>query len=175
MAGRAPEAARPGGTPPPQPPAGPAPEPIIEPRPATVLEPAPAAAGTPLSAGGKPHLVVVTTRAVGDADEPPPGAVLATRFWHPRDQAWSVNYFETLEHALHLFVEESGWALLQQQALDGPHAHELVFRAREEDFHGPRNSAELLLEVGMSPEDVADILEEGGPDPRGPDATGPQP
>lgn len=106
---------------------------------------------------GRVHLVVVVTRAVASADEAPPGAVLVSRFWHPSRHAWSENSFETLEHAIHLFVDESGWVLRQQQPLDAPHAHELVFEARREDFSRP--SAEAMLhDVGLTPEDVADLM-----------------
>jgi hypothetical protein len=102
---------------------------------------------------GRPHLVVVMTREVGRKDQAPANAVLMTRFWHPRDHRWSENFFESLEHAVRLFVDESGWVLRQQQALDGPHAHELVFEARREDFTGP-STREILAEVGLDPSDV---------------------
>ena len=32
------------------------------------------------------HLVVVTTRAIGEGEPALPGALLRTRFWHPRDR-----------------------------------------------------------------------------------------
>jgi hypothetical protein len=127
-----------------------------------VPEPLPSAV-EPAAQDGTPHLVVVTTYAVTPGESAPAGSVLATRYWHPRDRQWTLNYFESLEHALHLFVEESGWAVLQQQALDGPYAHELVFRAREEDFQGPRTTQELLEEVGMTPEEVEDLLDRVDP------------
>ena len=66
---------------------------------------------------GRPHLVVVVTREVGRKDKAPANALLMTRFWHPRDHRWSENFFESLEHAVRLFVDESGWVLRQQQAL----------------------------------------------------------
>ncbi|HEU4697911.1 MAG TPA: hypothetical protein VFS40_01915 [Gemmatimonadales bacterium] len=132
------------------------------PEPAAAPEPKPQAGVT---AGGRGHLVVVTTRAVGAADAAPPGAVLVTRFWHPRDRRWSENAFESLEHALRLFVDESGWTLLQQQALAAPHAHELVFQARREDFQRP-STEELLREVGLDPGAVAEFLDH--PDPSSP-------
>lgn len=125
-------------------------------------EPSPLAVATPPPAD-RPHLVVVTTRPLGPEDEAPDGTLLATRFWHPRDLAWKLNYFESLEHALHLFVEESGWVVLQQQALDGPLAYEVVFRAREEDFRGPRSAEEMLQAVGMTPEEVEDLLDKMEP------------
>jgi hypothetical protein len=83
--------------------------------------------------------------------------MLLTIFWHPRDHRWTVNAFESLEHAVHLFVDESGWALRQQQALDGPHAFELIFEARREDFSRPSTEA-MLEEFGLTPEEVARML-----------------
>ena len=66
--------------------------------------------------------------------------------------------FESLDHALRLFVDESGWVLHQQQALDAPDAHELIFEARREDFSRP-STEQMLQEVGLSPEEVAKLLE----------------
>ena len=106
---------------------------------------------------GRPHLVVVVTRRVRPGDRAPSGATLITRFWHPRDQRWSENAFESLEHALHMFLEESGWLLRQQQTLDAESASELIFEARREDFTGPTTEA-LLEEVGLTPGDVADLM-----------------
>lgn len=108
---------------------------------------------------GRPHLVVVTTRAATPADRAPQGTVLLSRFWHPALHRWSENSFESLEHAMHLFLDESGWALRQQQALDGPHAYELIFEARREDFSRPSTEA-MLQEVGLSPEDVAALMQQ---------------
>ncbi|HEX6616105.1 MAG TPA: hypothetical protein VF046_07345 [Gemmatimonadales bacterium] len=104
------------------------------------------------------HLVVVTTRALREEDQGVAGAILRTRFWHPGEHRWSENDFETLEHAQRLFIDESGWVLRQQQALDAPHAFELVFEARREDFSRPSTEA-MLQEVGLSPEDVAALME----------------
>ena len=87
-----------------------------------------------------------------------PGSTLITRFWHPRDHRWSENAFESLDHALRLFVDESGWVLRQQQALDSPRAHELIFEARREDFSRP-STAQMLEEVGLSPTEVANLLD----------------
>jgi len=114
--------------------------------PGVVLEPA------------RVHFVVVSTRAVNAGERAPAGAVLQTRFWHPRDQRWSENFFESLDHALHLFIEESGWVLRQQQALDGPHAHELIFEAHRQDFSRP-SAEEMLRDVGLTPRDVAGVIE----------------
>jgi hypothetical protein len=121
------------------------------------LQPAPDPSGARTLRPGRVHLVVVVTRAVTSADSVPHNAVLVSRFWHPSLHRWSENSFESLEHAIHLFVDESGWVLRQQQALDGPHAYELVFEARREDFSRPSTEA-MLEDVGLTPEDVADLM-----------------
>jgi hypothetical protein len=110
---------------------------------------------------GRVHWVVVTTRAARQGENVPAGAVLLTRFWHPRDHCWSENAFESLDHALRLFVDESGWVLRQQQALDGPHAYELIFEARREDFSRP-STEQILQDVGLTPQDVAKLLRPEG-------------
>jgi hypothetical protein len=89
---------------------------------------------------------------------PPAGAVFRTRFWHPRDRRWNENFFESLDHALHIFVEESGWVLRQQQALDRPHAREMIFEAHREDFSRP-SAEEMLRDVGLTPRDVQGLIE----------------
>ena len=124
--------------------------------PVPVLETAP----DPLRSerSGRVHWVVVVTRALSQEDNAPVGMVLMTRFWHPRDHRWSENVFESLDHALRLFVDESGWVLRQQQVLDKPHAHELVFEARREDFSRP-STEQMLQDVGLSPQDVAKLLD----------------
>ncbi len=101
--------------------------------------------------------MVVVTRSPREGEEVPHGAVLLTRFWHPRDHCWSENAFESLDHALRLFVDESGWVLRQQQALDGPHAHELIFEARREDFSRP-STEQILQDVGLTPQEVDKLL-----------------
>jgi hypothetical protein len=140
------------------------PEAALELQPAE--QPAPAVPMRP----GRVHLVVVITRAVTADDRAPPSVVLVSRFWHPSLHRWSENSFESLEHAIHLFVDESGWVLRQQQALDAPQAFELVFEARREDFSRPSTEA-ILQDVGLTPEDVADLMgrverENGPSDPR---------
>ena len=129
--------------------------------------PAPAVQTAPELPGadrpGRIHWVVVVTRAVQPSDKVPPGTILLTRFWHPRDHRWSENGFESLDHALRLFVDESGWMLRQQQALDRPYAHELVFEARREDFSRP-STEQMLQEVGLTPQDVAHLLKRVEPD-----------
>jgi hypothetical protein len=130
------------------------------------LQPAPAPAPGRTPRPGRVHLVVVITRAVLPGDNAPQNAVLVSRFWHPSLHRWSENSFESLEHALHLFVDESGWVLRQQQSLDAPHAFELIFEARREDFSRPSTEA-MLEDVGLTAEDVADLMEridrENGP------------
>lgn len=124
--------------------------------PAPAVETAPAPLGS--DRPGRMHLVVVVTRGVRPDDKAPPGTTLVTRFWHPRDHQWNENIFDSLDHALRLFVDESGWVLRQHQALDGPEAHELVFEARREDFSRP-STEQILHDVGLSPEEVANLLE----------------
>jgi hypothetical protein len=112
---------------------------------------------------GRVHLVVVTTRPTRPDDKVPPGATLVTRFWHPRDHRWSENVFDSLDHAIRLFVDESGWVLRQQQALDGSQMYELIFEARREDFSRP-STEQMLQEVGLTPQDVAKLLKRGDPE-----------
>ncbi len=124
-----------------------------------VAQPSPSPAEAVSSAGpGRPHLVVVTTRA-GQ-----PATPILTRFWHPRDRAWREHSFESLEHAIRMFVDENGWHLLQQQALHQPDARELIFEAHRADFSRP-STEQILRDIGMSPSRVADLLD-SGPDPR---------
>ena len=133
---------------------------------AEAVGPAPAEAPGIVAEPGRVHLVVVSTRAVSPGETAPAGAVLRTRFWHPRDRRWSENVFESLDHALRLFVEESGWVLRQQQALDRPHAHELIFEARREDFSRP-SAEEMLRDVGLTPREVAGLIERVDAERRG--------
>jgi hypothetical protein len=123
-----------------------------------VAEPAPEPLRSERS--GRVHWVVVMTRPPGKSDKVPDGIVLLTRFWHPRDHCWSENAFESLDHAIRLFVDESGWVLRQQQSLDGPHLHELIFEARREDFSRP-STEQMLQDVGLTPQDVAKLLKKG--------------
>lgn len=124
--------------------------------------PAPAvqAAADPLftERPGRVHWVVVVTRRIEAQGGAASAKSLTTRFWHPRDHRWSENVFDSLDHALRLFVDESGWVLRQHQTLDAPEAHELIFEARREDFSRP-STAELLEGVGLSREDVAKLLD----------------
>ena len=123
--------------------------------------PAPAveAAADPLRTErpGRVHWVVVLTRRKEmQSGQSPPG--LITRFWHPRDHRWSENVFDSLDHAIRLFVDESGWVLRQHQPLDAPDAHELIFEARREDFSRP-STAQMLEDVGLTRDDVAKLLD----------------
>jgi hypothetical protein len=129
--------------------------------PAPALEAAPDPLRT--ERAGRVHWVVVMTRQVQPGDQFPAGATLLTRFWHPRDHRWSENAFESLDHAIRLFVDESGWVLRQQQALDGPQRHELIFEARREDFSRP-STEQMLQEVGLTPQDVAKLLKRADPE-----------
>jgi hypothetical protein len=114
---------------------------------------------------GRVHWVVVTTHRVAAPEASEGAPTIKTRFWHPRDHRWSENVFDSLDHALRLFVDESGWVLRQHQSLDAPDAHELIFEARREDFSRP-STAEMLEDVGLTREDVAKLLDrvsrEGG-------------
>jgi len=120
--------------------------------------PAVQAAADPLLSDrpGRVHWVVVITRQV-EGPAGPGSPNLHTRFWHPRDRRWSENVFDSLDHALRLFVDESGWVLRQHQTLDAPETHELIFEARREDFSRP-STAEMLEDVGLTREDVAKLL-----------------
>jgi hypothetical protein len=123
--------------------------------------PLPSAAESPEGtiAPSRVHLVVVTTRPLDNRETAHPGASLRTRFWHPRDRRWSENDFESLEHARCLFVDESGWVLRQEQALDAPLAREWIFEAHRIDF--TRSSKEQILrDIGMTPDGVNRLLDE---------------
>jgi hypothetical protein len=111
------------------------------------------------SAASRQHFVVVTTRALEGQETRRPDGRLRTRFWHPRDRRWSENDFESLEHARHLFEEESGWVLRQEQVLDAPLAYEWIFEAHRIDF--TRSSKEQILrDIGMTPDGVSHMLDE---------------
>ena len=107
---------------------------------------------------GRPHLVVVRTHVADADDGGAAGTALVARYWHPRDRRWNDHRFESLDHAIRLFVDESGWVLLQQQDLDGPNAHELVFEARRADFARP-STDQILRDIGMTPGSVADLMD----------------
>jgi hypothetical protein len=125
---------------------------------APVPLPAPAGAPEVLDAPQRKHLVVVTTRALAQGESSIPGALLRTRFWHPRDHRWNENDFESLEHAKRLFIEESGWVLRQEQSLIAPLAFELIFEAHRVDFTRP-SQEQILRDVGLTPESVNRMLQ----------------
>ena len=60
---------------------------------------------------------------------------------------------------MHLFVEENGWELRQQQQLDRAGAEELIFAARPDDLDQPSARELLQEEVGLTPEDADAMLE----------------
>jgi hypothetical protein len=125
---------------------------------APVPLPAPAGAPEVLDAPQRKHLVVVTTRALAQGESSIQGALLRTRFWHPRDHRWNENDFESLEHAKRLFIEESGWVLRQEQSLIAPLAFELIFEAHRVDFTRP-SQEQILRDVGLTPESVNRMLQ----------------
>ena len=55
-------------------------------------------------------------------------------------------------------VEVSKGGKVKKQVLAGEHEHELIFRARKEDFHGP-STEEILKDVGLTPADVKELLD----------------
>jgi hypothetical protein len=124
--------------------------------------PAVLASPDPAAIDSRIHLVVVTSRALAPDESSATSSTLRTRFWHPRDQRWSENDFESLEHVPRLFVDESGWTLLQQQALDGPLTHEWIFQARRVDF-AQATPEEILGDLGMTPAGVEQLLEHVSP------------
>ncbi|MEZ0336210.1 MAG: hypothetical protein ACAI18_19630 [Gemmatimonadales bacterium] len=126
---------------------------------APVPLPAPAGAPEVLDAPRRKHLVVVTTRALAKGESPTTGALIRTKFWHPRDHQWSENDFESLEHAKRLFIEESGWVLRQEQSLAAPLAFELIFEAHRVDFTRPSQD-DILREVGLTPEGVNRLMQQ---------------
>jgi hypothetical protein len=107
---------------------------------------------------GDTHLVVVRTRLSTDSTAASPGEIV-TRYWHPRRRAWQEQTFESLEHAMHLFVEENGWVLRQQQLLDRAGAEELIFAVRLGELDQPSARDLLLEEVGLTPEDAEAMLD----------------
>ena len=126
------------------------------PVPLPVPDPAPAQSGP--ARPEEDHLVVVRTRPAGSPAADSAGEIV-TRYWHPRRRAWQEQSFESLEHAMHLFVEENGWVLRQQQRLDRPGAEELIFAVRLAELDQPSARDLLLEEVGLTPEDAEALLD----------------
>ena len=100
--------------------------------------PDPRASLTRPPSGHRTHLVVVRTRPAAPASS----GELVTRYWHPGRRAWQEQTFESLEHAMHLFVEENGWVLRQQQLLD---------RAGHSQCNGGRDTEEQGSESSRKP------------------------
>ena len=122
--------------------------------------PVPDSSGAP--AGSAPtadtHLMVVRSRPTAGTAADSTGEIV-TRYWHPRRRAWQEQSFESLEHAMHLFVEENGWVLRQQQLLDRAGAEELIFTVRLDELDQPSARDLLLDEVGLTPEDAEALLD----------------
>ena len=118
-------------------------------------EPLPQAVAPP--GARRVHLVVVNTRP---ADEPLPDGtpMLIAKYWQPRESRWAEQAFESIEHAVRLFVEEYGWVLRQQQVLHTPAHHELIFETQIERLSQPSMADVLEAEVGLTPKDVEDML-----------------
>lgn len=132
------------------------PESFLPDSPVPVPEPLGSAAANPPE--GRTHLVVVRTRPATEPARAAAGEIVAT-YWHPRQRAWQKQTFESLEHALHLYLEENGWELRQQQPLDRAGAEELIFAGRVEELDQPSARELLLEEVGLSPEDTEALLD----------------
>jgi hypothetical protein len=104
------------------------------------------------------HLVTVTTRAVTADDQAEPGATIRERYWHPYQRRWYEEDFDSLESLRRRHIEEAGWELLQEQALDAPHATELIFKAHRIDFTRPSRE-QILRDIGLTPDDVSQLLD----------------
>ena len=105
------------------------------------------------------HFVVVTTHPIQAQKAGAAATTLRTRFWHPHDHRWSENDFQSFEHALRLFVDESGWVLRQEQSLDAPMAREWIFEARRSDFT-QASKEEILRDIGLTPDGVTRMLKD---------------
>jgi hypothetical protein len=122
--------------------------------------PLPAVAEQPVESVPPPrsHLVTVITRSVTAADQAEPGATIRERYWNPYERRWSETDFESLESLRRRHIEEGGWELLQEQALDAPLAWELIFKAHRIDFTRPSRE-QILRDIGLTPDDVSDLLD----------------
>ena len=107
--------------------------------------------------GRRVHLVVVTSRP---AEKPMPDGtpMLIMRYWHPQESRWIEQSFESVEHAVRLFVDENGWVLRQQQVLESAAHHELIFQTQIERLSQPSVVEVLEAEVGLTHKDVEDML-----------------
>ena len=104
------------------------------------------------------HLVTVVTRSLTAADEAEPGATIRARYWNPYERRWNESDFESLESLRRRHIEEGGWELLQEQALDAPLATELIFKAHRIDFTRPSRE-QILRDIGLTPDDVSHLLD----------------
>ena len=123
---------------------------------------APTPSPKPLAApvASEPHqvrLVVVTTRPA-DVAVPEAKPTLIARYWQPREARWVDVTVESVEHAIRLFADESGWVLRQQQMLDSPERHELIFEAKVKPLKRP-SAVDVLEEVGLTREDAEDLVQ----------------
>ena len=100
-------------------------------------------------------MVVTTSPAAPLPDGTP---MLTARYWQPREARWVEQAFETVEHALRVFVDENGWVLRQHQVLDSAAHHELIFETQVERLSQPSVVEVLEAEVGLTPKDVEDML-----------------
>ena len=104
------------------------------------------------------HLVTVVTRSLTTADQAEPGATIRERYWNPYERRWNESDFASLESLRRRHIEEGGWELLQEQALDAPLASELIFRAHRIDFTRPSRE-QILRDIGLTPDDVSHLLD----------------
>jgi hypothetical protein len=105
------------------------------------------------------HLVVMVTRALDAGESTEAGSTLRARYWNPHMHRWIEADYASLEGLHRRHVQEEGWELLQEQALDAPLAVELIFRAHRIDFTRPSRE-QILRDIGMTPDDVSQLLED---------------
>ncbi len=124
------------------------------------IVPLPAVAEQPIESvpPRRSHLVAVITRALTADDQAEAGATIRERYWNPYQRRWYEEDFESLESLRRRHVEEGGWELLQEQALDAPHATELIFKAHRIDFTRPSRE-QILRDIGLTPDDVSHLLD----------------
>ena len=133
-------------------------DPAGEPLEAEVPLPAVAEQPTESMPPRRSHLVTVTTRAVTADDHPETGATIRERYWNPHERRWYEEDFSSLEALRRRHIEEGGWELLQEQALDAPLAAELIFKAHRIDFTRPSRE-QNLRDIGLTPDDVSHLLD----------------
>jgi hypothetical protein len=127
-----------------------------------VADLAPTPSPKPLAApvaSTEPHhvrLVVVTTRPA-DVAVPEAKPTLIARYWEPRESRWVEVTVESVEHAIRRFADEGGWVLRQQQMLESPERHELIFEAKVKPPKRP-SAVDVLEEVGLTREDAEDLV-----------------